>query len=310
MGLRGVLERVCHEYLRAKTEAFAKHPLADFIRNEGVEIIKQAVNDSELKVTGSAGQGNWADVPWFVIANEKETGAPQEGLYVDYLFSSDLKRVYLALGFGVSRPIERDSREVAFEKIAAQIAEIRTSHQLQGFNADNLLELSQRGLGVDYARATALYKEYSCESLPSEEELRADLKTLVDFYQSYTVESSVLTFGTDFSSVKEVEEGKRVLRQHYVRERNPKIVAEAKKKAMVKKGELRCEVCGFSFKEKYGERGASYIEGHHHTKSVSQMAAGDKTRVEDIALLCSNCHRMIHTKQPWLSIEELRESLQ
>jgi predicted HNH restriction endonuclease len=45
----------------------------------------------------------------------------------------------------------------------------------------------------------------------------------------------------------------------------------------------------------YGKRGASYIEGHH-TKFISEMAQGEKTKVEDIALFCSNYHRMIHVK--------------
>jgi putative restriction endonuclease len=33
---------------------------------------------------------------------------------------------------------------------------------------------------------------------------------------------------------------------------------------------------------------------------------GDTTRLEDLALLCANCHRMIHRASPWLSVEELR----
>jgi hypothetical protein len=30
------------------------------------------------------------------------------------------------------------------------------------------------------------------------------------------------------------------------------------------------------------------------------------TRVEDLVLVCANCHRIIHRKRPWLSIGELR----
>ena len=35
---------------------------------------------------------------------------------------------------------------------------------------------------------------------------------------------------------------------------------------------------------------------------------GQKARnIRDLALLCSNCHRMIHTKPPWPTPAELRE---
>ncbi|MDO6522910.1 HNH endonuclease [Shimia thalassica] len=43
----------------------------------------------------------------------------------------------------------------------------------------------------------------------------------------------------------------------------------------------------------------------HHTVPVSEMKPGDKTKLSDLALVCANCHRMIHAKRPWLSIQEL-----
>ncbi|WP_236906927.1 HNH endonuclease [Clostridium sporogenes] len=51
--------------------------------------------------------------------------------------------------------------------------------------------------------------------------------------------------------------------------------------------------------------GEDFIEGHH-IKPVSELKEGEKTKVEDIVLLCSNCHKMIHRKRPWLSREKLK----
>ena len=39
---------------------------------------------------------------------------------------------------------------------------------------------------------------------------------------------------------------------------------------------------------------------------VAEIKAGQKTKIEDLSLLCSNCHRMIHRRVPWLKIEELK----
>jgi predicted HNH restriction endonuclease len=121
-----------------------------------------------------------------------------------------------------------------------------------------------------------------------------------------------VTFETDFEDVPntvKVPEGKRRLRYHYARERNPRIIRLAKSLALEKYGELRCEACSFSFKEVYGDRAANFIEGHHRL-AVSEMPEGYETSVQDIALVCANCHRAIHAKWPYISIEELKELLQ
>lgn len=66
-----------------------------------------------------------------------------------------------------------------------------------------------------------------------------------------------------------------------------------------------CECCGFDFEKTYGERGRDFIEVHHAVP-VSELAAGQKLRISDLRLLCSNCHRMVHRYQPWLSVEEVQ----
>jgi 5-methylcytosine-specific restriction protein A len=72
-----------------------------------------------------------------------------------------------------------------------------------------------------------------------------------------------------------------------------------------KNGKLLCEVCQFDFEAKYGIRGQGFIECHH-TKPVTSLAEGAKTHIDDLALVCPNCHRMIHRAKPWLLLEELR----
>ncbi len=101
-------------------------------------------------------------------------------------------------------------------------------------------------------------------------------------------------------------EGRKKLRQHIIRERNPLVIKIAKERYREIHGKLFCEVCGFDFYEKYGELGEDFIEGHH-TIPVSELEEGQRTRIEDIAIVCSNCHKMLHRKRPWLSKEELRE---
>lgn len=105
-------------------------------------------------------------------------------------------------------------------------------------------------------------------------------------------------------------EGNKKLEIHKTRERNPKVISRAKELFKIKNNNrLFCEICGFDFEEKYGEIGKDFIEGHH-TIPISDMNENDKTKIEDIIMVCSNCHKMIHRKRPWLSKEELKEIIQ
>lgn len=107
---------------------------------------------------------------------------------------------------------------------------------------------------------------------------------------------------------EESEEGRILTRTHHSRERDPKLVARKKQRALQEFGTLACEVCGFDFSEVYGERGDGYMECHH-TKPVSELLAGEATRVRDLALVCANCHKMIHRRRPWIGVDELRTLL-
>ena len=62
----------------------------------------------------------------------------------------------------------------------------------------------------------------------------------------------------------------------------------------------------FDFKEKYGSRGDGFIECHHRIP-LSEAKSEIKPKLSDFALLCSNCHRMIHRKKKWLSVNELKK---
>ena len=107
----------------------------------------------------------------------------------------------------------------------------------------------------------------------------------------------------------EFSEGKILLKEHLKRERNNKLIIEAKKRFVNKNGHLYCEVCGFDFKKQYGALVDNFIEAHHSIP-VSTMAEGDTTKVEDIIMVCSNCHSMIHRRKPWLDKDELKKILQ
>lgn len=100
-------------------------------------------------------------------------------------------------------------------------------------------------------------------------------------------------------------EGAASYRLHRKLERDTTLATKAKQKRFAETGCLCCDVCGFDFAREYGELGAGYIEAHH-TVPVSELTGDTKTHVSDLALVCSNCHRMLHRGPRLFSIEELR----
>lgn len=116
----------------------------------------------------------------------------------------------------------------------------------------------------------------------------------------------------DFDSLRELPkrsfiEGRKKLVTHARAERNRSLVREAKRQFRDLHGRLYCEACGFEFLLHYGERGRDFIEAHHR-KPISTLTGAVATKVEDLEMVCANCHRMLH-RPPWISVQELRDSL-
>lgn len=102
----------------------------------------------------------------------------------------------------------------------------------------------------------------------------------------------------------EVREGRTRASVHLRYERSSKL-RKAKIGAVLKAcGAIRCEVCSFDFLETYGKLGENFIEVHH-IKPLHAVGVADNS-LEDLALLCPNCHRMIHRAKKWISPGQLR----
>ena len=109
----------------------------------------------------------------------------------------------------------------------------------------------------------------------------------------------------DEGEIFEVQEGAVIYKLHKFRERDSKIIELKKEKEFNKSGRLLCEACEFDFNMKYGELGYKYIECHHKTP-LSNFTGNSKTTIDDLAMVCSNCHRMLHRSIDTLSVESLR----
>ena len=99
-------------------------------------------------------------------------------------------------------------------------------------------------------------------------------------------------------------EGRRRLVLHLQRERKGTVVRNKKKHA----ASLDSEVCGFSFGRAYGNAARDYCEVHH-LLPLSEVVDTTQTRLDDLAILCANCHRFVHLHNPPYTLNEVRGML-
>ena len=104
------------------------------------------------------------------------------------------------------------------------------------------------------------------------------------------------------------QEGRLLIRRHVTRERS-RSLRQRKIQSVRHRGQpLACEACGFDFEQTYGDRGRGYIECHHVLPLYLSRAG--TTRLQDLALLCANCHRIIHARSPWITPTQLSGLIQ
>jgi predicted HNH restriction endonuclease len=103
-------------------------------------------------------------------------------------------------------------------------------------------------------------------------------------------------------------EGNRKLVTHTIIERSQELVIDSKAKYKSDNPTLPCQVCNFSFVEKYGKLGENFIEAHH-VIPLSTFEGEHQVYINDLAMVCANCHRMLHKDYPMYDIDSLKKEI-
>lgn len=176
---------------------------------------------------------------------------------------------------------------------------------------DGHVNSGRRGLWVDgepkplRKRAAAILATWGSRS---EDELWQAVRSfwesgVAPIPHSVLADIEVETEQADEEEVFLGREGRSQAMVSRVRERSPRLRAAA----LDIHGYI-CQACGFDFEGTYGAWGRGFIEVHHVQELGSAPAEGvEVDPAIDLAVVCSNCHRMIHRKaKRALTLAELR----
>jgi len=169
------------------------------------------------------------------------------------------------------------------------------------FKLQNLINVATgKGLGNVSAMDRIIWRELGQRKLKVREIRNLILALAPETSSSYT----------DVDLSDEFPEGRIITLIHKRREREPKVrkkLLEARRRALT----LSCDACGSlpALKDIAGD--ASIFEAHH--RFPLSITGEVNTRLQDIALLCANCHRLLHRmiakRGRWVAVEELRDLL-
>jgi 5-methylcytosine-specific restriction protein A len=94
--------------------------------------------------------------------------------------------------------------------------------------------------------------------------------------------------------------GKSVLVTSY--ERN----AKARRECLLHYGH-KCVICHFSFGSTYGVEFEDYIHVHHLQPIAQSGGVRNVNPIKDLRPVCPNCHAVIHSEKPPLTIQKVQE---
>lgn len=293
-----ILREIIKNYLVQKQQPFENNDLAKKLRKEYPNLIKQIIPDQiRYEVVGSPGKGNWADNPWIAILDTLITQTPQSGYYPVLLFKADMMGVYLSLNQGVTEV--RDY----YKKDAKKVLKLRAEDFRAKIDiaSNDLLEISLSSTSSNaklYEAGNIIAKYYAVENLPNAIELTKDILHYLYLYEELTFNNIQIDEKKDLTAIE-----KKQYRLHFRIERNSSISEKVKKI----KG-YTCEACDFNFVTKYGELGKQFVEAHHLTPLGTLGIGQFRINIEtDFAVLCSNCHSMIHRLDNPGNLNQLRE---
>ena len=296
--LKDNIGKVLREYKSAQSEPFSGHALASFLRQDFPEHLRSLVdNPSRYKFRGSAGQSLWAKCPWVAVFDILITESAESGYYPVYLFREDMGGVYLSLNQGVTEIREKykgNPKQVLKIRASDYRAQIGPPPKSFPKTSIDLAATSSSELAAFYEAGNIYARYYSSDHIPTDDQLISDFREMLRLYELLSYNENIPTTLSqreqDELHIPKGIEDLRVLREHKRVDRNA-----ALSKAAKKVHGHTCQVCGFNFEESYGQLGKEFIEAHHLVP-ISDLK-GKRVELDprkDFAVLCSNCHSMIH----------------
>lgn len=317
--LRNALLKIGQEFVAARSEgdaALTGHQLARYIRNDARDAVLNVARSSNplpYKAKGSPGDRRWTHNPWLAVMDCRETDTVREGVYIVYVYRSDCQVLYLTIGQGCTILYDHVGKKEAIRELRrrAEIMWRRAAPYAKQLRNDDLDLRGASWRPQLYEASAVCSVKYSIAELPSAKILENDLAEALALYRRlvelglWAAEDEVVSEAEETPYSDTITEA-RVFSLHRRIERRGGSSKKVKKALGT-----TCMACDLNMGERYGQIGEGYIEAHHLVP-IASLTAGDSVTLDprkDFAVLCPNCHRIIHRLDDPSDLEALRKLL-
>lgn len=323
MGFREKLSKITLNYERARLEEFKDHKIAIATRSLPEDIQPLLGGEFDyLMMKGSAGMGGWARVPWCAFLNPLITTSVQNENVVVYLMDSEKCKIYLSLNQG-TESVKKQFPHTYKQVLKQRAEEFR--NKLEGFSFPiSAMDDFKGEVAEGYASGHIYGYEYDASSLPDESVMIENLKSTLRAYHALFVRC----LDAEAEKIKDPEEvgnsvyffSKRELaeaEEAVIIEENKKYIYHRKierasgvSKAVKKIHGTACECCGVDFAKVDNIK--VDISEVHHIIPLASLEYGKQRKYDiekEFAVLCPNCHRLLHKlfpKNSKLEISDLK----
>ena len=345
MNLRETLFKLATEFQaeRARTITNPKKPsippgnkLAKWIGREIPQNFENIFKDQikDFEVHASAGDGPWVAAPWIAILHPKVSlqpngrVSPQCGYYPVYAVDKDEKLIMFALGQGeynirINFPKDVDHKLVdGAINLRKKLPEFKD--KFSNVSKVNLDRKATNKKSERWVKSCAFGKIYKVKKLPDEEELKNDFLEMIKLFNLAIERGGVsesafsgVSFDQDqINSGFETKIVRHINKENEIIKTDPKLIRQLKKNS-----NYTCQACGLKYEKIYGDysKKKDFIEAHHIEPKFKVKEGAETNKkmsrsAKDFAMLCANCHRMIHRmmkkeKDRVISLNEFKERI-
>lgn len=191
--------------------------------------------------------------------------------------------------------VDLGDRLAAIARDVASIADIRTHHP-------DLADAVE-------AHRLAIEAAVNSTALRATADRMIDLKTAL-FGQTNAGSALELTHAEALPETDLEEpvgkEGRILVRLHAYKERDRTFAKRVRDHYRRQHGgQLHCEACSMVSEGVYGPNGERCMEAHHKIP-IEELQPDSVTPVQEMAMVCANCHRVIHSAKPCLTIDQVK----
>ena len=181
------VSKFINDYQNEIQNSFANNAFGNYVRKTVPDNIFRTgiVNNADYLITGSVGQGNWAQIPWVAIFNRSVTKTAQKGQYIVYLRARN-GDLYLTFNQGCTDLVSNLGKKGAINRLRQVAEKARQEIDNRGFSMEPIdLQFPTEDKAQLYEAGNIFSKKYAANSIPSEDILRDDLRKMVEIYEDF-----------------------------------------------------------------------------------------------------------------------------